>query len=253
MQNHSAIAVLQRVRNAQPLVHNITNYVVMSLTANALLAINASPIMAHASEEVEEIIHHAHALVINIGTLETPWLNSMRMAMKAAKNKSIPIILDPVGAGATLFRTQSVLQLIAHVPPNVIRGNAAEILALSGHLLSSSKGVDSVYASETARQAAQSLAECYGCVVVISGEKDFIISQKNTACVIQGTPMMARVTGLGCTATALIAAFCATEKDYFSASVAAMAIMGLAGELAMDTAKGPGSFQTHFIDALFNL
>jgi hydroxyethylthiazole kinase len=247
------IAALAQIRHARPLVHNITNYVVMQSTANALLALGASPIMAHALEEMEDITQISNALVINIGTLDSHWLPSMRLAMQIAKARALPIILDPVGAGATRFRTQAVLELIEAVPPNVIRGNAAEILALAGEVLSNSKGVDSQYQSDAAYDAGRQLADRYQSVVVISGAQDLIISSQGCYTVSNGVPMMSQVTGMGCTATALIGAFCAVNSDYFFASTFAMAVMGLAGELAMQNAAGPGSFQVNFMDVLFNL
>jgi hydroxyethylthiazole kinase len=244
---------LMQIREQQPLIHNITNYVAMSLNANALLAIGASPIMAHAPEEVTDIVQLAKALVINIGTLDRDWLSSMSLAMQTAKEKSIPIVIDPVGAGATSFRTQAVLGLLERVAPQVIRGNASEILALAGQPLGVSKGVDSVYQSETACEAAQQLAKSYGCTVVVSGQQDFIIDHDNTYIIENGVELMRYVTTMGCTATALVGAFCTVGKDYALAATYAMAVMGIAGELALLTSQGPGSFQANFLDALYRL
>ena len=244
---------LARIRNSQPVVHSITNYVAMSFNANALLAIGASPIMAHAVEEIAAVIKLARALVINIGTLDTSWLKSMYSAMEAAKQKAIPIIIDPVGAGATPFRTQTALELCETIAPQVIRGNAAEIMALAGQSLSISKGVDSIYQSETALSAGKQLAKHYDCVIVISGKQDFIISTNSTYIVENGVALMQKVTGMGCTGTALIAAFCAVQTDYALAATSAMAVMGIAGELACPSAKGPGSLQVQFLDTLYHL
>lgn len=244
--------LLMRVRETRPLIHNITNYVVMQLTANALLAVGASPIMAHAIEEITAIVQNSGALVINIGTLDSYWLNSMTVAMRAAQVNEIPIVLDPVGVGATSFRTEATLQLLDSVGPQVIRGNAAEIMALAGENLAQSKGVDSTYQSDAAQNAALKLAQRYACVVVISGVQDLIVNQQHVMIVDNGDAMMNRVTGMGCTATALVGAFCAIEPNYFLASTAAMAVMGIAGELAQNAA-GPGSFQVNFLDALFNI
>ncbi len=245
--------LLTRIRTLQPLIHNITNYVAMPFNANALLAIGASPIMAHAIEEVDAIVQLAQALVINIGTLDVHWLASMTRAMQAARKKSIPIVLDPVGAGATSFRTNSIITLCDAVSPDVIRGNAAEIMALAGESLVESKGVDSMYASVAAYSAGKQLAERYQCLVVVSGERDFIIHTEKTRVVENGLPIMSRVTAMGCTATAVIGAFCAVESDYFLASTMAMVVMGIAGELAGGLSNGPGSFQMQFLDALYNL
>ncbi len=245
--------LLTRIRTVQPLIHNITNYVAMSFNANALLAIGASPIMAHAVEEMDAIVQLAQALVINIGTLDVNWLASMTQAMQAARKKSIPIIVDPVGAGASAFRTDAVLALMNNVSPDVIRGNASEIKALAGESLAESKGVDSLYASEAAYAAGKHVAERYQCTVVVSGAQDFIIHAEKTHVIENGVPLMSRVTGMGCTATALIGAFCAVESDYFLASTSAMLVMGVAGELAGLLSHGPGSFHMQFLDTLYTL
>lgn len=245
-------ACLMRIKTTQPLIHNITNYVVMSLNANALLAIGASPVMAHAIEEVADFAKLAQALIINIGTLDSSWVRSMQTAMEGASPK-IPIIFDPVGVGATHFRTKTAQQLLTHVAPQVIRGNAAEIIALAGSSLKNSKGVDSTYQSSEAYEAAKILSAHYNCVVIVSGAQDFIISKDMTYFIDNGHAIMSKVTGMGCTATALIGAFCAIESDYFTASVYAMAAMGIAGELAAIEASGPGSFQVAFVDQLYHL
>lgn len=254
--NYEAVHIIEsltRMREIQPLIHMITNYVAMSFNANALLAVGASPIMAHAAEEVADIVQLAQALVINIGTLDRPWLDSMHIALRAAAERKIPIIIDPVGVGATPFRTQAVLSLLETASPQIIRGNASEIMALAGQGLLRAKGVDSVYQSEVAYQAGRELAERYRCVVIISGEQDFIIHPKACYKIGNGVSLMRQVTAMGCTATALIGAFCAVETDYIMAGVCAMAIMGIAGELAYALAQGPGSFQVHFLDALYGL
>ncbi len=244
---------LARIRHLQPLIHNITNYVAMPLNANALLAVGASPIMAHALEEVAAITQLAQALIINIGTLDTHWLSSMHTAMRVAKEQSIPIIIDPVGAGATPFRTQAVFSLLETALPQVIRGNAAEIMALAGQPLLKSKGVDSAYQSEKAYCAGKQLAERYNCTVVISGQQDFIINAQETYRIENGVALMRQVTGMGCTATALVGAFCAVHCNYLLAATYAMAAIGIAGELALTLANGPGSFQVQFLDALYHL
>ena len=133
---------LEEVRRQAPLVHNITNYVVMNTTANALLAVGASPVMAHAPEEVEDMVDIASALVINIGTLSEPWIESMLKAAKRAQKKGIPIVYDPVGAGATPYRTRTIHELIQAAAPSILRGNASEIMALAGDA-AKTKGVDS--------------------------------------------------------------------------------------------------------------
>jgi hydroxyethylthiazole kinase len=168
---------LEEVRRKAPLVHNITNYVAMNLTANALLAIGASPVMAHAPEEVEDMVDIAAALVINIGTLSGPWVEAMFKAADRAKKKGIPIIYDPVGAGATPYRTRTIRELIQAVPPAVVRGNASEIMASAG-VHAKTKGVDSAAATQTALDSARHISELYGCVVCVSGETDHIVDKK---------------------------------------------------------------------------
>jgi hydroxyethylthiazole kinase len=243
---------LELVRRLSPLVHNITNYVVMNTTANALLAVGASPVMAHAPEEVEDMVAIAAALVINIGTLSEPWVGSMARAARRAGQKGIPIIYDPVGAGATAYRTRTIRALLEEAPPAVIRGNASEISAVADDRFRT-KGVDSAASAESALASARWLSEHHGCVVCISGQTDYVIDQNGMAMIQNGHAWMPKVTGLGCTATALCGAFAAVERDHFMATVAAMAVMGIAGEIAAEISAGPGSLQVNFLDALHNL
>jgi hydroxyethylthiazole kinase len=240
---------LSRIRTEAPLVHNITNYVVMNVTANALLAVGASPVMAHAVEEVEEMVGLAQALVLNIGTLSGPWIEAMLVAGRAARRRGIPVVLDPVGSGATRFRTATALRLLDEVGPTIVRGNASEIASLCSDA-GGTKGVDSTRASEETVELAQSLAARRGCTVVVSGATDAIVGEGKVLRVRNGHPMMARVTGMGCTASALVAAFAAVNPSPLRAAAHAMAVMGIAGEMAAERAEGPGSFQPHFLDAL---
>ena len=241
-----------RIRAAAPLVHNITNFVVMNNTANALLALGASPVMAHAAEEVADLAAISGALVINIGTLSPAWVESMRLAMAVAARAGRPIVFDPVGAGATAYRTGTCRRLIEETAPSVIRGNASEIRALAG-AASATKGVDSTDESEAALESARSLASRYGCVTVVSGAVDLVVSAEGVARVRNGHPMMPRVTGLGCTATALIGAFAAVNASMHAAAAHAMAVMGIAGEIAAAASAGPGTFQVKFLDALYGI
>ncbi len=246
---HTIWEDLQKIRHATPLIHNITNYVVMNNTANALLALGASPIMAHAIEEVEDLVRISGALVINIGTLSEKWIEAMQKAMLFAHKINKPIVFDPVGVGATPYRTATTRQLFA-VAPTVIRGNASEVCAILGEEVT--KGVDSTQESFAAITAAKQLAQTYQCTVVISGAKDFIIKSDQVIQIDNGHPLMAKVTGMGCTATAIIGAFLTANTDLIAAAHA-MAVMGIAGELAGEKAAGPGSLQMHFLDALYNL
>ncbi|MDD8013407.1 MAG: hydroxyethylthiazole kinase [Acidobacteriota bacterium] len=243
---------LELVRTKSPLVHNITNYVVMNSTANALLAIGASPVMAHAMDEVEDMVAIASALVINIGTLSETWVAAMGKAAAAAGRRNIPIVYDPVGVGATPYRTRVFRRLIETAWPTVIRGNASEIIASAGDF-SATKGVDSAAAAESALASAQWLSGQHDCVVCVSGETDYVVDHDAIVMVRNGHPLMPRVTGLGCTATALCGAFAAVQPDPFRATVSAMAVMGIAGEIAAERSAGPGSMQVNFLDALFQL
>jgi len=243
---------ISNLRITSPLVHSITNYVVMNTTANALLAAGASPIMAHAHAEMKEMVTISGALVINIGTLDEYWVESMRIAIQEANNLSKPWILDPVGAGATAYRNEVLKELISYRPA-VIRGNASEIMALA-QMSNQTKGADSTHKTEEAITAAIHLNQTTGAVVCVSGATDSIIHQDKLVELKNGDPLMARVTGMGCTATALIAACCAAAPDdLFTSTVTAMALMGVAGEKAAVLAQGPGSLQMHFLDILATL
>ena len=243
-------AAVAAVRSQRPLVHNITNYVVMNNSANALLAIGASPVMAHWTQEMEEMVSIAGALVLNIGTLDQNWLESMKVAGLAASRKGIPIVMDPVGAGATSARTAASLELIRLCHPSVIRGNASEIMALVNAEIKS-KGVDSSAQSSDAVEAARKLAAETGAVVVISGATDYITDGSVVHTVEGGDEIMTAVTGMGCTSTALVGAFAAVVEDPLIAATAAMAVMSLAGERAAARSRGNGSMQVNFLDELY--
>ncbi|UPZ36359.1 hydroxyethylthiazole kinase [Sphingobacterium sp. PCS056] len=241
-----------QVRNTSPLIHNITNYVVMNNTANALLAVGASPIMAHAKPEVEAMVTLSHALVINIGTLDEYWSESMFMASKKADSIQKPWVLDPVGAGATSYR-DTVLNQLLLFKPTVIRGNASEIIALAKTADVVTKGVDSTVISTEAIEAARNLHAKSGAIICISGETDIIISHNTCIYLKNGNAMMTKVTGLGCTASALIAAFIAAVENKTEAVAAAMSLLSIAGELAAKESAGPASLQTHILDKLYNI
>ncbi|MBV8326200.1 hydroxyethylthiazole kinase [Chryseobacterium sp.] len=243
---------VQLVKQKSPLVHNITNYVVMNNTANALLAVGASPIMSHAQSEIREMIGIAHSVVINIGTLDEYWSESMLLAAETANSMNKPWILDPVGAGATSFRDKTLQQLL-QFHPHVIRGNASEIIALAKANQTVTKGVDSTASSSEAVDAARTLAHQYNATVCISGETDIILNSGQSICIKNGHPLMTKVTGLGCSASALAGAFIGITEDQFTATAAAMALLGIAGELAVRESKGPGSLQVNLIDKLYNM
>ena len=245
-------ANLQKIRETKPLIHNITNFVVMNYTANVLLAAGASPVMAHADSEVEEMVDLAGALVLNIGTLTDSLVNTMIKAGRRAVELDKPIILDPVGAGATQLRTNAVKAILAQTWVSIIRGNASEILALRG-LNFGSKGVDSVNNVEESTAVAIDLARELGTTLAITGKTDLVTDGVRNFRVHGGHALMPYVTGTGCSASALLGAFHTVDKDPVSAAVTGLAFFGIAGETAGQEAKGPGSFMIHLLDALYNL
>lgn len=243
---------LQKIRESKPLIHNITNFVVMNLTANVLLASGASPVMAHADNEVEEMVDHAAALVLNIGTLTDGWVTTMIKAGRRASELGKPIILDPVGAGATQLRTNAVKAILAQTWVSIIRGNASEILSMAG-ANAIAKGVDATNSVTEATEAAGVLARELGTTLAITGVSDLVTDGRRTLRIEGGHSLMPAVTGTGCAATALIGAFHAVDKDPLSAAATALAFFGIAGETAGQRAAGPGSFTVHLLDALYSL
>jgi hydroxyethylthiazole kinase len=247
-----AVANLKNLRGKKPLIHNITNYVVMNYTANALLACGASPVMAHAQEEVEEMVSFAGALVLNIGTLTPQWIQSMLKAGKRANEKGIPIVLDPVGSGATRLRTESAKRLIGDLRINVVRGNASEVLSLA-HEGSRTKGVDAVHSVDEAADGALILAKELDTTLAITGPVDLVTDGIKVLRVSNGHELMGFVTGTGCTATVVIGAFLAVDANTLEATATALAYFGLAGEIAGRQVQAPGGFQTALLDALFTI
>ncbi|MGM0403745.1 MAG: hydroxyethylthiazole kinase [Thermodesulfobacteriota bacterium] len=247
------VALLAKVRKNAPLVHNITNYVVMNSSANILLALGASPVMAHCLAEIEEMTGIAGALVVNIGTIDESWLEAMLLAGKTANKKGIPVILDPVGSGATAFRTASVLRILDECRVSVLRGNASEVFSLTGSGVTT-RGVDSSLSLADAHvEAARGMARDLGCIVAISGPADCITDGSRIFLVKNGHPLMTRVTGIGCGLSATVAAFCAVAgKDLLEATVSAFAFYGICGDMAAKIADKPGSFEVAFIDCLYS-
>jgi hydroxyethylthiazole kinase len=244
-------SLITRVRDKAPLIHNITNFVVMNNTANALLAIGASPAMIHSIDEVEDFVAMSQALVVNIGTLDSEWIAACKLAAIRAGEVGVPWILDPVGAGATLYR-QTAAGALVRLKPAVIRGNGSEILTLVQQA-GEGRGVDSLHGSTAALDAAQRLAIDSGAVVAITGAVDYVTDGLQIMEIHNGHPLMARVTGLGCSATAVIGAFLAVEPDTFTATVAALTLFGVAGELAAERSLGPGTLQVALLDTLYAL
>ncbi len=248
----SAQEALTRIRSAKPVVHSVTNFVVMNSTANVLLSMGASPIMAHAPEELEEIVSIASSVVINIGTLSRPWIESMVSAGRICASLGKPLVLDPVGAGATKLRTETARNLAKAAMPAVIRGNASEILALTPEG-GETKGVDSGNTVEEAINAAKAVAGSLGTVVAVTGEKDLVTNGRQTVIIEGGHPLLSCVTGTGCAATVTIGAFLAVEDDVFGATVSALGFFSLAGERAAVDADGPGTFWARVLDELFKI
>ena len=247
-------ADVQSVRKNSPLVHSITNFVVMNFNANVLLALGAAPVMAHAREEVEDMACIAQALVLNIGTLEPDWIDAMKQAMRKARERSIPVVLDPVGAGATPYRNRSLAELIEVGPPTIIRGNGSEIRAVAG-LSAATRGVDSSVSSDVALDAARTLARAIDGVVCVSGVDDHVVDRQGRWLTLSnGHPWMTRVTGVGCSASAMIGAFAAVQPDPWRATAAAMAYLGVVGEWAAEQVRrsggGVGTYQTRLLDGL---
>jgi len=245
--------LLSAIRETSPLIHNITNFVVMNSSANMLLAIGASPVMAHCQREVEEMTALANALVLNIGTLQEDWLESMILAAGTANAKGIPVLLDPVGAGATRMRTEAAQRIMADCAVSVLRGNCSEILSL-GSADIRTRGVDSSMAlSEETLGAIAEMAAARKCIIGVSGQTDCITDGTHTYRVDNGQPLMGRVTGSGCGLSAVAAAFCAVAEGGLTEAVtAAFAFYGLCGDLAIKTSDKPGSFQAAFMDTLYS-
>jgi hydroxyethylthiazole kinase len=247
-----AYETLEAVRTRAPLVHNITNYVAMDLSANLLLAAGASPMMAHAIEEVEDVVDLASVLVLNIGTPSAGTVLAMKAALTRAKARGIPAVLDPVGAGATPFRTAIAREILA-LGPSVLRGNASEILAIAGLSSEPTRGVETSDDSAVAIDAARTLAREFGCVVAVTGVTDRITDGEQFIEVDNGDLLMTRITALGCSLSALIGAFVAVSDDPLLATAHAIGVLGVVGELAAETADGPGSLRTAIIDGLYEL
>lgn len=247
-------ADLCSVRAQAPLVHSITNFVVMNYNANALLAVGASPVMAHAHEEVQDMAGIAQALVLNIGTLEPAWIRSMQLALSTALARGLPVVLDPVGAGATPYRNQALAELIRTGAPGIVRGNGSEIMSVAG-LAAATRGVDSAASSNEAVDAARALSRDLGAVVCVSGADDHVVDADGRWLTLSnGHPWMTRVTGVGCSASALVGAFAAVQPDRWRATAAAMAVLGVVGELAAERAiaagGGVGRLQFELLDGL---
>ncbi|OCA81617.1 hydroxyethylthiazole kinase [Bacillus sp. FJAT-27225] len=247
-------SMLHKVRQTNPLVHNITNVVVANFTANGLLALGASPVMAYAAEEVADMAKAAGSLVLNIGTLTAPVVEAMVAAGKSANEHGVPVILDPVGAGATPYRTETARQLANQLHLSIIRGNAAEIANLIGERWEI-KGVDSAISDRSTRELAVLAARKLETVIAITGKDDVITDGESTYVASNGHPLLTKVTGAGCLLTSVIGAFSAVEKNGLIAAAAAAVCYGAAAEMAAEKTEleGPGSFQREFLNQLYKI
>jgi len=241
---------LQKIRDQKPLLHHITNMVVMNETANATLCLGALPVMAHADDEVEEMVAYAGALVLNIGTLYPQLIKSMIRAGRQANDLGVPVILDPVGVGATKLRTDSAKEILRELSVDIVRGNAAEVSILGG-FEGEIKGVESMGGSGDLVNVSKEFAKIHDCTVAITGEVDIVSDQSKTLKVSNGDEMLSKITGTGCMATTIIGGFASVQEDKSLAAAGALAMFGLAGELAAaDTGNRPGSFHVALYDRI---
>ena len=241
---------LRRLREAKPLVHQITNYVVMNETANATLALGALPVMAHAREEVEEMAALAGAVVLNIGTLSPHWVEAMLLAGRVANERGMPLVLDPVGAGATTYRTETARRLLDELDVTVLRGNAGEIATLVG-VDAEVRGVESIGAGLEPAELAREAGRRLGLVASVTGPVDHVSDGDTVLAIANGDPLLATVTGTGCMSTAITGCFLAVNRDApLAAAAEALVAFGVAGEDAARVAQGPGSFHVALYDTL---
>lgn len=254
MEKTKPIELLEKIRAVNPLIHNITNIVVANFTANGLLALGASPVMADAVEETAEMAKAANAVVLNIGTLNERIVDAMILAGKSANENDVPVVLDPVAAGATYFRTETAQKLLQEINFTAIRGNASEIANLIG-MKSKIKGVDAGETNLDAGELALRAAKELNTTVVVSGKTDAVSNGSDVYLVHNGHPILTKVTGTGCLLSAVCGAFLAVEKDPVTAAVSALVMYGTAAEIAREKARAdlPGSFQIEFLNQLATL
>jgi len=241
---------LEEIRQKKPLIHHITNFVVMNETANITLCLGALPVMAHAKEEVEEMVSVAGALLLNIGTLTPELVESMIVAAQKANELNIPVILDPVGAGATGLRTDSARRIINETKVSIIRGNGAEISILAG-TGGEIRGVESINSGENMTEVAKKYAAKEQCVITITGKEDIVSDGERVAVIKNGHPMLATVTGTGCMSSTIVAGFAAVQEDKFLGAIGGLVAFGLAGEKAAENSgNNPGTFHVCLYDRL---
>ncbi len=239
---------IAQLNQQKPLILCLTNYVTMDFMANSLLALGAAPLMSESASELEELVTLSQAVYINTGTLNELFMERAVSAAQMANSLKKPVILDPVGSGASKLRTSSATKLLSMA--NIIRGNASEIISLSG-INSMSKGVETAHQVENAIDFAIALAQRHQKTIVISGPDDFITDGVQRKTLPYGSPLMPLITGMGCTMTAILSAFAAINPNPFDASVQATAYFGLCGQLTHRKTQTPGAFRQIFIDSLY--
>ncbi|HOW42424.1 MAG TPA: hydroxyethylthiazole kinase [Candidatus Omnitrophota bacterium] len=244
--------LLRKVKEEQPLVHHITNWVTIYDCATVVKAFGASPVMAHAPEEAADMAGIASAVVLNIGTLTVELVEAMKLAAAAANKKGIPVILDVCGAGATRLRDEKCFELLKSVKIDVLKGNASEIARIGGEQVRT-KGVDTAEVEKNLVEVARHTAELYNCTVVITGPEDIVVNAGSGYLVKNGHPLLGTVVGTGCLAGSVIGIFCAVEKDYAVAAAAGLSCFEIAAEIAVKGSNGPGTFKEQLIDCVYNL
>ncbi len=259
LSGRSAAAIMEKVRRERPLIHHLTNYVTMADCAAITVSVGAVPVMAEAAEEVAEMVSAARAAVINTGTLSPSRVRAMHNLGLVAREKGLPVVFDPVGAGATRYRTEAILTLLRRLQPPLIKGNKAEIAFLGGLKEAKIRGIEALPSHLDPRQAARCLLEWlnYEAVVIVTGATDIVYAPGRSAQVSNGSAMLPLVVGSGCMAASVIASFAAVERDYFVAATAALAALGVAAELAGEKEgqqiSGPAAFKINWLDTLFSL
>ncbi|MCF6093655.1 hydroxyethylthiazole kinase [Microaerobacter geothermalis] len=244
--------LLEKIRKENPLIHHITNIVVANFTANGTIAVGASPVMAYAVDEVEEMVSKSRALVLNLGTLNPAVVDSMIKAGKKANALGVPVILDPVGVGATSYRKKVAEQILQEIQVSILRGNGAELATIVGEEWIS-KGVDAKEQGGNLKEITEKAAKRFHLVAAGTGKIDYVSDGYRTAAIANGDPLLTKVTGTGCLATSIIGAFAAVSEDVFIGTSSALAYYGSAAQLAAMEAKGPGSFQEALLDTMYNL
>jgi len=244
--------LLEKVRSQKPVVHHLTNWVTIYDCAQVVKSFGASPVMAHAKEEVEDMVKIASSLVLNIGTLTVDFVEAMKLAARSANAKGIPIVLDVCGAGATRLRDKKCFEIIDHAAIDIIKGNSSEIARIAGEDVRT-KGVDAGEVKEDLIIVAKKLARKYNCAVVITGKEDIVAGIDKVCIVKNGHQMMTHVVGTGCMAASVIGTFAAVERDYVYAASAGLSCFGIAGELAAKKSKGPMAFKQNLLDSIYAL